>query len=148
MEDVVVVTSKSGLTQEVTVRSHTFLADEPKDAGGADSGPNPYELLLAALGTCTAMTVQMYAKRKGWALERVQVKLAQQRVHVEDCATCDSPEARITLITKELALEGVLDESQRTRLAEIATHCPVHRTLLGEIRIEQSLKPPSIVFGA
>ena len=148
MESVVVVTSKSGLTEEVTVRSHRFLADEPKDAGGADSGPNPYELLLAALGTCTAMTVQMYAKRKGWPLERVQVKLSEQRIHAEDCATCDSAESRITLITKELALEGVLDEAQRARLAEIAAHCPVHRTLMGEIRIQQSLKPPSIVFGA
>jgi putative redox protein len=108
---------------------HTLQADEPVAAGGSDSGPGPYELLLMALGSCTSMTVNLYAARKKWPLEQVVVRLQHSRVHAEDCADCEDPKSRIDRIDKSVELIGSLDEAQRTRLLQIADQCPVHRTL-------------------
>jgi putative redox protein len=118
---------------------HTVRADEPKTAGGADGGPNPYELLLMSLGSCTSMTVQLYAARKKWPLEQVIVRLRQERVHVQDCTDCEKPDAMVHRIEKTLELIGALDDEQRQRLREIADHCPVHKTLTSKIVIETVL---------
>lgn len=123
----------------VTTAYHTFLADEPASAGGEGLGPSPYELLLAALGSCTAMTLEIYARRKSWPLEAVSVRLAFDRIHERDAEDCDRPGARIERITREITLIGDLDEAQRQRLMEIAGKCPVHRTLMGTPRIEDTL---------
>jgi uncharacterized OsmC-like protein len=137
----VVVRSLEGLTQSIEIRDHRLTADEPKDAGGADAGPNPYELLLSALGACTAMTVRLYAQRKGWPLEAVEVALHHERIHAEDCADCETRDGYLDKITKELFFVGPLDATQRLRLAEIAERCPVQRTLQHEVIVEQRLLP-------
>src|SRR5687768_14393027 len=141
MTNAVVVRSRGYLTQEVRAGKHVLAADEPEEDGGADTGPNPYELLLGALGACTSMTVQLYAKRKGWALEEVRVELAQDRLYGEDCANCEERDVRMDRIRKRLWLRGVLDETQRQRLWEIAERCPVNRTLTGEVLMELELVP-------
>jgi putative redox protein len=119
---------------------HRWRADEPVAAGGDDSGPGPYELLLAALGACTSMTVRMYAEQKQWPLERVSVELRHDKVHAADCAECETREGKIDKIERVLTLEGNLDEAQRARLLEIANKCPVHRTLHSEVWIPTSLR--------
>jgi putative redox protein len=135
------VSSLNGLAQEVAARHHRLTADEPTSAGGSDSGPDPYELLLASLGACTSMTVQLYARRQGWPLEGVEVILTHERVHAEDCAQADRDADWATRITKRLVLRGPLDEDQRLRLADISTRCPVHRALSRDICIDQELVP-------
>jgi putative redox protein len=135
----IVVRSLGGLEQEIQARGHRWLADEPLEAGGGDAGPTPYELLLSALGACTAMTVRLYATRNGWPLEGVEVVLRHERIHAEDCLNCDSRDARLDRITKRLSLHGPLDAEQRQRLAEIAERCPVQRTLTSPLQIEQEL---------
>ncbi|MFN8635654.1 MAG: OsmC family protein [Chloroflexota bacterium] len=135
----VVVESGTGLHQDVVVREHQLVADEPRDAGGADDGPNPYELLLAALGSCTAMTILLYARRKQWPVEHVRVELDHSRVHVRDCEECETKDVRLDYFRKRITVRGPLDEEQRARLEEIARKCPVHRTLTGTIRIDDAL---------
>ena len=135
----VVVRSLGGLEQEIQARGHRWLSDEPLEAGGGDGGPNPYELLLSALGACTAMTVRLYASRKGWPLEGVEVVLRHERIYAQDCADCETRDVRLERITKRLSLHGPLEDAQRQRLAEIAERCPVHRTLTTTLRIEQQL---------
>jgi putative redox protein len=108
--------------------------------GGDDSGPGPYDLLLAGLGACTSMTVRMYAEQKKWPLARVTVDLKHGKVHAADCAQCETREGRIDRIERVLTLEGDLDEAQRARLLEIADRCPVHRTLRSEVWIPTTLK--------
>jgi len=121
--------------QEIEIGAHRLRSDEPVLAGGADSGPTPYQLLLAALGSCISMTVSLYARRKGWPLESVDVRLRHDKIHAEDCADCETREGKIDRITKEVRFEGPLDDEQRSRLLEIAGRCPVHRTLRSEIHI-------------
>lgn len=132
----VVARSAKNLQVEITAGRHLFVADEPAGIG-EDAGPSPYDLLLAALGACTVMTLQMYARRKGWALTGVETRLSTRKVHAADFETCeDQANARIDLIERELVLRGELDAEQRARLIEIADKCPVHRSLTGEIVVE------------
>ena len=134
----VLVRSLAGLTQQITAGAHELIADHGAPEG-TDQGPTPYELLLAALGACTAMTVRMYADRKGWPLSGVEVRLEHDRIYAQDCAECETREGFLDRITKQLTLHGELDDEQRARLAEIAERCPVQRTLQREIAIEQRL---------
>lgn len=126
--------------QLVTMGRHHLRADEPASVGGDDSGPSPYDLLLAGLGACTSMTVRMYAAQKKWPLERVTVDLTHDKVHATDCAECETREGKIDRIERVLTLEGDLDEAQRARLLEIANKCPVHRTLHSEVWVPTTLK--------
>jgi putative redox protein len=109
--------------------------------GGDDKGPSPYDFLLMALGSCTSMTVRLYAERKEWPLERVVVRLKHERIHAQDCADCETKEGMVDRIQREVEFHGALDEAQKARLLEIANKCPVHRTLSNEIKIETRLKP-------
>jgi len=138
-EVVVAETGESRFAQTVAAGRHRLRADEPKSIGGDDSGPGPYDYLLAGLGACTSMTVRMYAERKGLALDRVSVRLRHDRVHAEDCADCETREGRMDEIQRELMVEGALDQPTRERLLEIADKCPVHRTLTREIKIRTRL---------
>jgi len=132
------VDARKGFWTHVQAGPHGFVADEPPKVGGTDEGPTPYDLLLGALGTCTAMTLRMYADRKELPLERVRVTLSHDRVHVDDCAEADKTEGKVDLIRRTIELEGDLSDEQRTRVLEIADRCPVHRTLENEIVIKTS----------
>ena len=129
----------SGLAQEILVGRHRLPADEPVSAGGTDTGPNPYDLLLAALGSCTSMTIVLYARRKQWPLEAVTVRLRHSKIHAADCESCETRDGRLDRIDRDVELTGSLSEEQRERLLEIAGKCPVHRTLTSEIVIETRL---------
>jgi uncharacterized OsmC-like protein len=137
---VIVRGAADGFAQEITAGAHHLRSDEPASAGGTDRGPTPYDLLLAALGSCTSMTIAMYARRKRWPLERVTVSLRHSRVHAEDCADCDTQEAKLTVIDRNIALDGPLGEDQRARLLEIANRCPVHMTLSSKMDIRTRMK--------
>ena len=128
-------TRASKFQQTVTSGPHQLLADEPAAAGGADTGPGPYDLLLSALGACTSMTMRMYADRKSLPVERITVTLMHNKIHAEDCAECETKEGLLDQIDRVISIEGALDADQRQRLMEIADKCPVHRTLKSEIRI-------------
>ncbi len=132
-------TGKGRFLQDVVAGPHRLQADEPPDVGGTDLGPGPYDLLLAGLGACTSMTVRMYAARKEWPLEGVEVSLVHDRIHAQDCEDCESKEGKVDRIARQLTLKGPLDPAQRTKLLEIADKCPVHRTLTNEIKIETVL---------
>ena len=138
---VVTETGEGKLQQIVEIGPHHFLADEPIAAGGLDTGPSPYDLLAAALGTCTAMTLRLYAEQKGLPLTGVTVRLTHAKIHAADCATCETKEGKIDRIERTIALEGALDDAQRARLLEIADKCPVHRTLTSEVEIRTVLAP-------
>lgn len=126
----------SGFAQQIVIGPHHLSADQPAEYGGADIGPTPYDLLLAALGSCTSMTIAMYARRKNWPLERVTVELARSKVHAKDCLECETKEGFLDLIDVGINLEGDLTTEQRTSLLGIAEKCPVHRTLKSEIIIK------------
>ena len=134
----VIVSSESGLAQEIVAGNHRLRADEPSPFG-TDSGPSLYELLLASLGACTPMTLRLYAQRKGWDLRRVTVRLQHYRIHAEDCMDCETKQGFLDRIDREIELSGNIDEAQKNRLLEIAERCPVHRTLKSEINIRTSL---------
>jgi putative redox protein len=136
---VVVRTGPTGFRTEILANGHPMVADEPLSVGGTNTGPSPYELLAASLGACTSMTLRMYADRKGWPLEEVEVRLRHEKIHCEDCADPGSRQSKIDHLSRELVLEGPLDEEQRARLLEIADRCPVHRTLHSEIRVTTRL---------
>jgi putative redox protein len=121
--------------QEIIVGAHKLLADEPADVGGLGSGPGPYDLLLAALGACTSMTLRLYAERKKLPLERTEVRLRHSKVHATDCAECETKEGMLDRIERVIRLEGKLNAEQRKQLLAIADKCPVHRTLTSEINI-------------
>lgn len=131
----VVVRSRDGLQQEITAGKHRLVADEPVEAGGTDAGPDPYALLLSALGACTSMTLRLYARRKGWPLEEVTVELEHARVYAQDCADCEGEAGRVDRIQRRVRLRGPLDSVQVARLAEVARRCPVHKTLLAGVRV-------------
>ena len=135
----VTVTSLTNLQNEVRYGDgHSLITDEPRAAGGDESGPDPYTLLLAALGSCISMTTTLYARRKEWPLERVTVRLRQRRVHAQDCQECQpSTEGFIHHIERSVTFEGPLSEAQQTRLQEIAHKCPVHKTLTSKIVIKE-----------
>ena len=135
----VVATTGEGLRTEVEADGHNLVVDEPQSLGGTGAGLTPYDHLLAALGGCTAMTLRMYADRKGWPLETVTVRLSQDRVHATDCEECETEEGRIDWIEREIELAGPLNDEQRRRLLEVADMCPVHRTLNSEVVVENSL---------
>ncbi len=135
VRSVVVRGSAAGFAQEIHAGPHRLHADEPASAGGTDTGPSPYDLLLAALGACTSMTVAMYARRKAWPLEAVTVHLRHSKIYAADCAECETKEGMLDRIERDIHFVGPLTDEQRAKLLEIANKCPVHRTLTSEIDI-------------
>ena len=135
----VIVTSLGNLRNEVTYGDgHSVITDEPVTAGGDDAGPDPYTLLLGALGSCISMTVTLYARRKDWPVESVTVRLRQKRIHGKDCAECEQkPEGFVHRIERSVTVGGNLSEEQQARLQEIAHKCPVHKTLTSPIIITE-----------
>jgi len=135
----VTVTSLANLRNEVRYGSgHVLITDEPVAAGGEDAGPDPYTLLLAALGSCISMTTMLYARRKAWPVERVTVRLRQQRIHGKDCQECEqTTEGFVHRIERSVSFEGTLTGEQLTRLQEIAHKCPVHKTLTSQITVTE-----------
>ena len=132
-------TREGKFTQAIAAGPHALRADEPEAVGGLDSGPGPYDLLLASLGACTSMTVRAYADHKGLPLERVTVRLKHDKIYAADCDDCETREGRIDRIERSLELEGALDRAQRAKLLEIANKCPVHRTLHSEVSVKTTL---------
>jgi putative redox protein len=132
-----------GFSTELRARGHVLHADEPVASGGSDSGPSPYDYLLFALGSCTAMTLRIFAERRRWPLEGVEVKLRHSRVHAQDGADSENGGGHIELIERVIELYGPLDDEQRRRLLLVAEHCPVHRTLSGPMKIVTQLKTGS-----
>ena len=141
---VVVVTETGGgkFQQSVVIGPHRLTADEPVAAGGLDSGPGPYDLLLSALGACTSMTMRLYADHKKLPLERVSVTLSHAKIHAQDCEECETKEGKIDRIERAITMTGDLSDEQRARLLEIADKCPVHRTLHSEVDIRTTEKRP------
>jgi putative redox protein len=136
---VVSETGRGQFQQSVTAGAHRFLADEPTEVGGLDTGPSPYDLLLAALGACTAMTLRLYAQRKELPLDHVSVTLQHSKIHAKDCQNCETQQGQIDRIERVVVIDGDLTGEQRARLLEIADKCPVHRTLTSEIDIQTEL---------
>jgi len=132
---VIVEGDGSSFVQRIKAGAHELVADEPVAAGGGDAGPDPYRLLLAALGSCTSMTITMYARRKQWPVTRIRVELSHAKVWTQDCAHCDTREGRLDRVHRSIQLEGDLSADQRRRLIEIAEKCPVHRTLASTMDI-------------
>ena len=130
----------AGFAQTIAVGPHILKGDEPAGLGGGDSGPGPYDFLLAALGSCTSMTISMYARRKQWPLDEVRVTLTHTKIHAEDCADCETKAGLLDRIEREIELIGNLSAEQKDRLLEIANKCPVHKTLTSEIRVISRLK--------
>ena len=136
-------TGEGKFQNEIVAGAHYLIADEPRDVGGDDSGPNPYNFLLASLGSCTSMTLRMYADRKEWDLDQVEVELEHGKIHAKDCEDCESDSGKIDRIVRVLKIRGDLDADQRQRLVEIADKCPVHRTLHRKNEIETRLAEDS-----
>ena len=133
--EVIVRGSAAGFAQEIIAGPHRMTADEPAAAGGTETGPGPYDLLLAALGSCTSMTVAMYTRRKAWLLASVTVWLRHSKIYAADCAGCDTKVGLLDRIERDIQFVGPLTAEQRAKLLEIANKCPVHRTLTSEISI-------------
>jgi len=132
--------SASGFAQEIEAGRHRLVSDEPISVGGGDTGPNPYDLLLAALGSCTSMTLAMYARRRAWPLKDVVVRLKHSKIHAEDCANCETKQGMVDQVERDIELIGDLNGKQRSKLLEIANKCPVHRTFASEINVRTQLK--------
>jgi len=137
---VAVRTGRKGFQTEILAGVHSLIADEPIAAGGADTGPTPYDYVVAGLGACTSMTLRMYADRKGWPLEAVAVRLDHRKIHADDCRGCVESGDMLDHIDREIEVVGNLSPEQKRRLLEIADRCPVHRTLQSKIRVETRLK--------
>jgi uncharacterized OsmC-like protein/alpha/beta superfamily hydrolase len=141
-----VLVSENGrgpLQQDIAVRHHRLIADEPVSAGGSDGGPDPYSLLLSALGACTSMTLRLYANRKSLSLRRISVALRHAKIHAEDCESCETESGMLDRIDRTITLDGDLDAATRAKLLEIADKCPVHRTLTSEVDIRTELTDES-----
>ncbi|MFQ5568519.1 MAG: alpha/beta fold hydrolase [Rhodothermales bacterium] len=130
----------AGYRTEMLANGFPLIADEPVEVGGTNTGPTPYDYLVAALGACTAMTLRMYADHKGWPLETIEVRLNHDKIHAKDCEDCEEKEGMVDRVQRELVFTGPLDEAQRRRLVEISNRCPVHRTLERRIHIVTALK--------
>lgn len=128
--------------QEIDIGPHHLRSDEPAELGGTALGPTPYGLLCAALGACTSMTLRLYARNKGWPLRQAVVTVRHHKIHAKDCADCETKEGRIDRLEREIELDGELSQEQRQRLLQLADRCPVHRSLMAEVRIETRLKAP------
>ena len=134
--DIVVRGDARSFKQQIAAGKHRLVADEPVSAGGGDAGPDPYDYLLASLGVCTSMTVGFYARRKQIPLENIKVSLWHSRIHAKDCEECETREGMVDRIDVEVELTGALSAEQHAALMEIASKCPVHRTLTSEINIQ------------
>ena len=133
---VIVHGDATGFAQKVELGPHNLTSDEPVSYGGTDTGPSPYDLILAALGSCTSMTIGLYARKRKWPLENIAVSLRHSKIHAKDCEECETKEGRIDRINVEIHLDGALTDEQRAKLIEIAGKCPVHQTLTSEINIQ------------
>src|SRR5256885_15693710 len=129
----------AGFAQEIEIGSHELFADEPVSYGGTDTGASPYDLILAALGACTSMTIGLYARKRSWPLEKITVSLKHSKIHAIDCEECETKEGKINRIELDIQLTGSLTDEQRAKLIEIAGKCPVHQTLTSEINIKTRL---------
>ncbi|MGH8397955.1 MAG: OsmC family protein, partial [Gammaproteobacteria bacterium] len=138
--EVVVRINRDHYQTDVYTGAHQLVADEPRDVGGTDAGPSPYDFLTSALGTCTAITLRMYADRKQWPVETINVRLKHNKIHARDCADCETKEGKLDKFEREIELIGALSAEQKQRLLEIADRCPVHQTLHSEVVIETRLK--------
>lgn len=137
---VIIRGSAAGFAQQIQASKHQLTADEPIELGGTDTGLSPYDLLLAALGSCTSMTIAFYARQRKWPLQEVVISLWHSRIHAADCAECETREGKIDRIEREIQLIGPLTAEQRSKLMEMADKCPVHRTLTSEINIKTKEK--------
>lgn len=135
-----------GYRTEIVANGFGLVADEPVSVGGTNAGPTPYDYVVAGLGACTAMTLRMYADRKGWPLEAIEVRLNHSKIHASDCADCATEAGQVDHVRRDLLLIGDLDDAQRQRLLEIANRCPVHRTLEREVRVDTALKPVTVAI--
>jgi putative redox protein len=133
---VIVRGTAADFSQKIEIGPHRLTADEPVEFGGTETGSSPYDLLLAALGACTSMTIGLYARKRSWPLEKITVSLHHSKIHAQDCEECETKEGRIDRIEMEIHLDGVLTDEQRAKLMEIAGKCPVHQTLTSEINIK------------
>ena len=133
---VIVRGTAADFSQKIEIGSHHLTADEPVSFGGSDTGSSPYDLILAALGACTSMTIGLYARKRKWPLENITVSLRHSKIHASDCEECETKEGRIDRIELDIHLDGALTDEQRAKLMEIAEKCPVHQTLTSEINIK------------
>lgn len=127
------------LQHEARIGDKIMILDEPKSVGGDDKGPSPYETMLAALGACTSMTMLMYARKKGWDVENIEIELNHEKMHAEDCETCETKTGKLDKISRDIRVRGNLSDDQLNKLLEIAEKCPVHRTLTTEIVINDNI---------
>jgi putative redox protein len=141
---VTVIGGPSSLRQVISVGRHQLFADEPKASGGHDEGPDPYELLLSALGSCTNMTLGMYADRKGWPLKEIRIVLTHSKNYAQDCGNCEEPAAMLDRMVRRITLIGELSAEQRQKLLVIANLCPVHRSLTSRIVVQTELVDLSV----
>ncbi len=132
-------TWESGFQVTIRADGHQLVADEPVGVGGEDTGPTPYDLLLGSLAACTCMTVAMYCQRKGWALDGISVRYTHTRVHAKDCEDCDDPDHKIDQVHSNVTISGEFDEAQAKRLQQVATRCPVHKTLEAGVAIHDDV---------
>lgn len=138
-DNVLIIKNSEGYKVEIKSGKHTLISDESKESGGSDDGPNPYELLLSALGSCKAITMRMYAIRKNFPLTEITIKLKIDKIYAKDCEGCETKEGKIDKIDVEINLSGDLNDEQKKRLLEISGKCPVHKTLTSEVKIYTSI---------